>query len=205
MRVLVLGANGRTGRLVVDSAIELGHAVTVLVRNGARFHRSGVRVIEGDGLNGQDVLRAMQGQDAVVECIGGVAPWKYQTLEREVMRHIVSAMDKTGARRLVVVSAMGVADSARQVPWWYRWLLMPTFLRGIIADKQVMESIVRESELDWVIARAPVLSDGPAIGSVHVLEQGETGRAVTRADLALWLVQQLQGKTYVGQAVVMVN
>lgn len=205
MKVLVLGANGRTGRLVVEHAFELGHTVSVLVRNAGRFQRAGVRVIEGNALNEQDVLLAMQGQDAVVECIGGVAPWKYQTLEREIMRHIVSAMGKTGARRLVVVSAMGVADSARQAPWWYRWLLMPTFLRGIIADKQAMEVIVRESALDWVIARAPVLTDGPSMGSVHVLEQGETGRAVTRADLALWLVQQLQGRAYVGQAVVMVN
>src|ERR1700709_531282 len=109
MKVLVLGANGRTGGLVMAHAIASDHEVSVLVRRMGRSYGTGVRVIVGDALNAKDVLRAMEGQDAVVEDIGGTAPWRHQTLERDVMRNIAAAMKASGARRLLVVSALGVA------------------------------------------------------------------------------------------------
>ena len=140
-----------------------------------------------------------------MECIGGTKPWKKQTLERDVMRNIVKAMEDSGTKRLVVVSAMGVGESAKQSPWWYRYLMVPTFLRGSTADKAAMEAIVRASKLDWVIARPPILKAGPATGKVHVLGNGETGHAITRADLAVWLVDQLVDTAYIGQALVVAN
>ena len=205
MRVLVFGANGKTGRLVVERAVEMGHEVSVLVRQPGLAAQTGVRVITGDALKPDDVLRAMDQQDAVVECIGGTKPWKSQTLERDAMQNIVKAMKTTGARRLVVVSAMGVGDSKQQSPWWYRALMLPTFLRGSTADKAAMEAVVQDSGLDWIIARPPILKDGTATGKVQVLDQSGKGHGITRADLAVWLVGQLDSETYVRQAVVVVN
>lgn len=205
MRVLVLGANGRTGRLVMNHAIAEGHEVTVLVRYASMSSIPGVHVIIGDALKIMDVRRAMDQQDAVIECIGGNAPWKTQTLERDVMQNIVATMEESGTRRLLVVSAMGVAESKRQSPWWYRLLVLPTFLPGIIADKTATEAIVRDSGMDWVIARPPILTDGAATMKVQVLGKRETGHVITRADLAVWLVDQLKSKVYLGQAVTVVN
>jgi putative NADH-flavin reductase len=217
MKVLVLGATGRTGRLVVDEALTMGHEVRVLVRPkaGQRWPgvtpagRSGwpgcVQAVEGDVLDESAVQRAVEGQDAVVQCVGGQTPWVPQTLERAAMRHIVMAMKHSGTRRLLVVSAMGSGQNAKQAPWWYRWLVVPTFLRGVIKDKDAMELIVRSSGLDWVIALAPFLTDGAKTGKVKVLANGETGSEITRADLARWMVEQLESQVYVGQAVVMVN
>ncbi len=205
MKVLVLGANGATGSLVVARAIAEGHEVTVLVRHNSLTSRPGVNVILGDALKAADVLRAMDKQDAVIECIGGNAPWMNQRLERDAMQNIVTAMKESKTRRLLVVSAMGVADSARNSPWWYQLFVVPTFLRGIIADKKAMEKIVRESNLDWIIARPPILTHTAAIGNVKVLEGRQTGHVITRADLAVWLVAQLERETYLQQAVVVVN
>jgi len=205
MKVLVFGANGRTGNLVVARAVAMGHEVSVLVRHSGLASSAGVRVIIGDALIAEDVLRAMDQQDIVVDCMGGTAPWKTQTLERDAMRNIVAAMEKSGARRLLVVSAMGVGESAAQSPWWYRYLMVPTFLRGSTADKTAMEAVVRGSALNWIIARPPILTDGAATGKVHVLGKSETGHAITRADLAVWLVEQFESEFYVGQAVVVVN
>jgi len=189
MKVLILGANGKTGSLVVNQAVAAGHEVSVLVRRAGSSFPAGVQVIVGNALKAEDVLGAMKQQDAAVECIGGTQPWKEQTLERDAMRNIVAAMEKSGTKRLVVVSAMGVCESTNQSPWWYRYLMVPTFLRGSTADKVAMETIVRSSKLDWVIARPPVLKEGAATGKVHVIGKNETGHAITRADLAVWLVK----------------
>jgi len=205
MKVLVLGANGKTGSLVVAQAIAKGYEVSALVRKAGPSLTAGVKAIIGDALKAEDVLRAMDQQDAVIECIGGTKPWKKQTLETDAMRNIIAAMKDSGTKRLVVVSAMGVGESAEQSPWWYRYLLVPAFLRGSTADKAAMETVVRSSKLDWVIARPPILKDGPAMGQVRVIDKSENGHAITRADLAVWLVDQLESKVYVGQAVVTAN
>ncbi len=84
-------------------------------------------------------------------------------------------------------------------------MMVPTFLRGSTADKAAMETIVRGSKLDWVIARPPILKDGAATGKIRVLRESENGHSITRADLAVWLVDQLADSTYVGQAVVVAN
>ncbi len=205
MKILVLGSSGRTGSLVVEHALANGHEVTVMVRRSRYYNNFGVRVIEGDALNAGDVLRAMYGQHAVVQCIGGNAPWRYQTLERESMRNIIDAMESSRTRRLVVVSAMGVDESVRQSPWWYRLFVLPTFLRGITADKSAMEAMVRGSEIDWVIARAPILTDGLATGKVRELGMNEIGHTITRYDLAAWMVTQLERVVFQRKAVVVVN
>jgi uncharacterized protein YbjT (DUF2867 family) len=205
MKVLVLGANGKTGNLVVNQVVAMSYEISVLVRRTFGFYPAGVQVIIGDALKAEDLQRAMDKQNAVVECIGGTKPWKKQTLERDVMRNIVKAMENSGAKRLVVVSAMGVGESANQSPWWYHYLMLPTFLRRSTADKTAMEDIVRKSKLDWVIARPPVLKHEASTGKVHVMGKNEMGHAITRADLAMWLVDQLADTARGGQAVLVAN
>ena len=205
MNVLVFGANGKTGGAVVTAALAKGHAVTVLVRDRTRFKIAGVTVVEGDATRAEDVARAMQGQEAVIDSIGGTTPYKDTVLERTAAKNIVDAMKGAGARRLIVVSMMGIGESAGQAPFWYRYLLMPTFLRGSTKDKTAMEAVVAGSGLEWVIARPPILKDDAATGSWKVIELATTGHAITRGDLADFLVGQLEDGRYVGKKPVVVN
>jgi uncharacterized protein YbjT (DUF2867 family) len=205
MKVLVFGATGKTGGLVVDRALAKGHEVTVLVRDAGRFTKPGVRVVAGDATRAEDVRDAMRGQEAVIDAIGGTTPYKATRLETKSVRNIIAAMRAEGARRLIVVSMMGIGESRAQAPFWYKYLLMPTFLRGSTPDKRTMEGEVRASGFEYVIARPPILKDAAATGHVSVLGSGETGHAITRADLANFLLDQLEGDEYVGQSVTMVN
>jgi putative NADH-flavin reductase len=205
MKVLVFGAGGKTGGLVVDQCLARGHEVTVLVRDASRFSRAGARVLTGDATKSSDVASAMHGQEAVIDTIGGSTPYKTTQLETTVVRNAIAAMEAEGARRLIVVSMMGLGASQAQAPIWYKYLLMPTFLRGSTKDKAAMEAAVIASGLEWVIARPPILKDDDATGGVTVLKAGETGHAITRADLAKFLVDQLADDRYVGQAPTVVN
>jgi len=212
MKVLVLGAGGKTGDLVVRSALAEKHEVTVLVRNAAGFRQEGlpegqeaVRVLVGDATDPDDVCRAMQGQAAAIDVIGGSTPYKQTRLETTAVRNLIAAMRAGGGRRLIAVSMMGIGDSRPQAPFWYRYLLMPTFLRGSSRDKIALEREVSESGLDYVIARPPILTDGPPTGGVKVLTGGGKGHSVTRADLADFLVEQLTSDAHLRRAVTVVN
>ena len=151
MKVLIFGASGKTGSLVVDLALARGHEVTVLVRDPAKVNES-VRVIVGDATDRQDVFKAVEGHDAVIDTIGGTTPYKDTALERTAAQNIIDAMRAGNVRRLIVVSMMGLGDSRDQAPFWYEHLLMPTFLRGSSKDKAALEDEVGGSGLDHMIA-----------------------------------------------------
>ena len=211
MKVLIFGGSGKTGSLVVDRALAKGHEVTVLVHDAAKFaeHRSltdrRVAVMTGDATNPTDVRAAMKGQEAVIDTIGGTTPFKETHLEAEAARVILECMKEAGAKRLVVVSAMGVGQSAEQSPFWYRYLMVPTFLRGSTKDKTAMEAEVASQGIDFIVARPAILSDAAPAGTLHVISEMETGHKTIRGDLAEWLVDQLENDLYLGQAVTVVN
>lgn len=205
MKVLVLGANGKTGSLVVERALAKGHEVTALVRDASEFKHESTRVVVGDATNPADVLKAIEGNDAVIDTIGGPTPYKDTTLERTAAHNVIEAMRAKNIRRLIVISMMGLGTSRTQAPFWYEHLLMPTFLRGSTKDKAALEAEVSASKLDFVIARPPILQDDPPTGSVTVLDDDHKGHEITRADLAAFLVDQLESDEYLGRAVTVVN
>lgn len=204
MKVLIFGASGKTGSHVVDRALAAGHSVTVFAHDPA-YRREGTRVLTGDAANLVAVRNAVAGQDAVIDTIGGKTPYKATELETNAARNIVSAMQAEGVARLLVVSMMGVGDSAAQAPFWYEHLLMPTWLHGTTPDKTSMESAVTGSGLLYTIVRPPVLSDAPATGSYQVIPAPDIAHKITRADLAQFLVDQLTSDTYVHQAILVAN
>ncbi len=201
MKVLVVGAAGKTGRAVVERAVAEGHEVTAFVHSTASFD-PGVQVRAGDASDMTAIAAALEGQDAVIDTVGGKTPYRRTTLEADVAAGIVVAMQRLGVRRLVVTSSVGVGDSTAHTPPTVR-LVVATYLRGSTADKTAMESIVHDSGLDFVITRPAVLTDEPATGDIHVLSAGsrEKARTVTRADLADFLVASLTSDEHLGRAV----
>lgn len=206
MKVLVVGAAGKTGRAVVDQAMKEGHEVTALVHSDGAYGVPGVAVRVGDARDAETVEAAVTGQDAVIDTVGGKTPYKHTTLEASVAKTIIAAMQRHGVRRLVVTSSVGVGDSTANTPFIVKILQM-TFLRGAGPDKAGMESAVRGSDLDWVITRPAVLNEKPATGDVRVFssDNREKAQGVTRADLAAFLVAQLTSDDHLREAVTLAN
>ncbi len=206
MNVLVIGAAGKTGRLVVDQAVAAGHRVTALVRDPARYTAApDVRVLAGDATDPAAVAHALAGQHAVIDAVGGKTPWRRTELERTVARAVVAAAQQHGTRRIIAISALGVGDSTAHAPLLFRLLVLPTFLWGSTADKTAMEQEVAQAGVPYVLVRPAVLNDQPAVGAVRVLTGSETGRQITRADVAVFVVEQLTTDTHVNRAVTIAN
>ena len=76
MKLVVLGATGRTGVEIVRQAIERGHAVTVFVRSPdpLRAFNGRVSVQQGDLLNSDALEQVIRGHDAVVSAFGPRTP-----------------------------------------------------------------------------------------------------------------------------------
>ena len=206
MKVLVVGAAGKTGRAVVEQAVKAGHDVTAFVHTDGGYDVAGVEVRAGDASDATVMEAAVTGQDAVIDTVGGKTPYRHTTLETSVAAAIVAAMQRHGVRRLIVASSVGVGDSMTNIPFPVK-VVVRTFLRGSTADKAGMESAVRGSGLDWVITRPAVLNEKPATGDVRVISGGgrDMAQAITRADLAAFLVAQLTSDEHLRKTVTLAN
>lgn len=164
-----------------------------------------VLVVHGDVRNPSRLDQVMLGQQAVIDVVGGTKPYLETDLESGAAKVVIDVMKRNDVKRLIVVSAMGVADSKEHAGFFYEHLLMPLFLGGIMRDKARMETEVEHSGLDFVIVRPPLLKDSDETGHVHIVTGHDQAHTITRGDLARFLVDQLASNQYVGQEVTIAN
>ena len=206
MKLLVLGAAGKTGSAIVDQAITRGHDVTAFVHTADEYLRTDVRVVSGDARDQHSIFTAVHGQNAVIDSLGSHLPFLETTLETDTAQNVIAAMTEAGVRRLLVISTIGEGPSAANVHDFYKHFIMPTLLRGVMKDKASMETAVEHSALDWTIVRPAGLRDGSPKGIRIVSpESAEKVRFITRADVATFLLDQLESTEYLHQAVGIAN
>lgn len=178
MKILVLGATGRTGRLVVEEALKQGYDLNVLVRdkNKTPFDTKSIKVFQGTPVRRADLAAAMQGCEVVISALAVAkasdAPWSKLTSPEnfvsESMKNVIAEADQQGLKRLISISAWGVGDSRKDIPFWLRWMIDYTKLRYVYADHAVQEKLLAASNLTWTAARPVALNDSQKIKTLKV-------------------------------------
>lgn len=206
MDLLVIGAAGRTGRLIVDQALSSGHRVTAFVRRPEAIDRDRERlsVVTGDVLDAASVSAAVAGKDAVASALGvkGRGP---TTVFSAGMANILTAMGRHGVRRVVAISTAGL-DSGVQMPLPQRLVatqIVARLLRNLYREQAQMEAELAASDTDWTIVRASLLTDRPATGNYRVAVGGTLSKPerIGRADLAAYLTSCLTDQAAYRQTV----
>lgn len=199
-KILVLGATGGTGRLIVGRALAQGHDVTALVRSPEKASGlKGAKLIVADVRDERALREALKDQDAVVSAVGTPAsPFREVTLLSTATRALVSAMKAEHVSRLVCITGMGAGDSAGHGGFVFDKVIFPLLLREVYADKDRQEAIVRESGLDWVLVRPSVLNDKPGRGTVRALTDLSSvhGGTISREDVANFVLDQVRADAW---------
>jgi putative NADH-flavin reductase len=194
--LVVFGANGATGHVIVAEALRAGHTVTAAVRDPATFRtipgelrEAPLDVVRADIRNPGDVRAAVRGQDAVISAIGP-AGRRADGLYSEGARALVAAMTAENVERLVVLSSSGVRRDDPNHPLWYR-VIARTLMGELYGDMRLMEEILRDSPLAWTAVRPARIVDEPPTGDHRVLDGAnpEGGTSVPRTDLARFVVE----------------
>jgi len=221
MKLTIFAATGGIGRQVLEQAVAEGHEVTAAVRNPKKLSRE-MHSITAD-LEAPDpavLEHAVEGADAVLSCLGPRSPSEAGIASRGTQA-IVRAMQKTGVRRIVVVSAAPIStvpspgrkESPRHDPgdgFFMRNLFAPltkVALRKPYADLALMEDIIRESGLDWTVVRPPRLTDKPLSGAYRTAygRNLRGGFLISRADVAHLMLRVLQEPETIGQTIGIAN
>jgi putative NADH-flavin reductase len=147
----------------------------------------------------------VSGQDAVLSSLGTRSIFGRVVIFSEGTKNLLNAMTNRGVRRLICITGIGAGDSRGHGGFLYDKLVLPIFLKRIYDDKDRQEELIRKSDLDWIIVRPGFLTDGPQTGNYRVLTDltGVTVGRISRADVAAFMLAQLQSDQYLRRAVVL--
>jgi putative NADH-flavin reductase len=206
MNLAIFGANGRTGRILTERALAAGHSVTALTRHPEEFplRASHMTVVQGDALDPASADRTIAGTDAVLSVLGVPYGHKPITIYSEGMANVLQAMQRHQVRRLIGVTSTAVDhryDNGGGV--FFERMLKPliaaTIGRTTYADQARMETLIRDSRLDWTILRPSGLFETSEVTDFDLTDGYTTGTFTSRLDLAACMLQLLDDESSFGK------
>lgn len=196
MRLVILGANGQTGRLLTRQALDAGHAAVAVTRQPENFpiaHQA-LTIAGADVRDATALIEIVAGADAVLSTLGVSFTREPVDTYSVGTANAVAAMRQTGARRLVVVSSTAPYPYPGRTgaPLALRVIepvMTKTLGKTVYDDVRRMETIVRDSGLDWTIVRPSGLFDLPYVTEYVAGEVDPVGAYTSRSDLADYLLR----------------
>lgn len=204
-KLIVFGAGGRAGRLVVREAVARGHDVTAVVRDAARhadLRGDAVEVVAGDATHAESVADVARGHDRAISTIArlDVVPAEFYAA---ATRALVAGLGKAGVGRLVLAGIGTTLATEDGVPL-YDTPDFPAEARDFSLGHAAELEILRTgaAAVDWVVlAPPPVFLDPDAapsrryrLGGGTLLPESANG-GFSYADFASALVDEATDPT----------
>lgn len=205
MRLAIFGATGRIGGHLPSWAVDAGHDVHVLARSPEELGpRDGLTVTGGDVLDPAAVAAVISGADAALSAVGPRIRDNFHKAEllAPAAANFIDGMHKTGAHRLIAVSAAAAFVPEDPDKSWIVKQTVPRIFARTFADVRRMEQVVSDSDLDWTLVRPTRLVNGPGKGEYRVRTDFPPpgGGKIARADVAHFIGTALTSAGYIRES-----
>ncbi len=204
MKIAIVGASGQTGAHLMERALERGHEVIAVARSPQKIERTDARldVRKADAFDRDSIIQGLAGADAVVTTIGKTdLSDKRIDINTTGHSNVLAGMKANGIKRLIAISSFGAARNVKR-PGLRRKIYL--FLRRkYYGDMRKMEGIVLDGGVDATVLRAPMLHERPPKNDYLKTNDGSLpqGVAISRADLATFIMDELDANEHVGEVV----
>jgi putative NADH-flavin reductase len=206
MKITVFGASGKTGLEVVKKALSQGFWVSAYVRreNALALQDPNLDIIVGNLDEKEKISELIKGSEACISTLGGSSLKKPAPEVRNGIALILDIMKEQKVARFIYLSSLGAGESRYYMGRIARFLVADLFLKVPIADHNINEDQIKNSDLDWTILRPGGLSneaEGGEIksGSSKIIFKGNP--KISRANVAAFIIDELKESRYSKQAV----
>lgn len=190
MKILILGAAGQIGRMLIRDLLEqTDYRLVLYARNASRrlkdFESERVTLVNGDFTEYDTLVKVMKDIDVI---------YLNDMNSREGIQTIVRAMKDTGKKRIIVASILGIHD---EVPGAFgKWNLGMVGRQGIQHHKETA-SLVEIPDLDYTILRLTWLYNQEGKRKYHLTSKGEPFEEaqVTRQAVSQLIVDILKDRS----------
>ncbi len=195
-KIIVFGATGGTGKLVVEQALKTGYHVTVVIRNPEAFiiQHENLEIIKGDVFQPWTFENAINDKDVVVSCLG-IQKREPTTVYSEGVGNIIHAMQNENVNRIICLSAAAVIIPPKSsfIMKFVTKNILQRIFKYSYTDMLIMEKMLHETNLNWTVIRPPWLRDTGHTGKyrISINEPLRNPSKISRADLADYIVKHL--------------
>lgn len=193
MKLVILGATGKTGGELLAQGLTRGFEISALVRSPQKiaYKNDRLKVVEGSLLDDDSLNRVLVGTDAVLSAIGHT-DLKRSDIVAVAARALIKAMRSTGVKRLLIVSSTLVSPGGSLLTKIPRILT-----RHALRDSAEMEKVVASTDLAWTIVRLVRLTN--KIDTPYRIFENEppsVGASISRKAVAACLLDLLSDPSY---------
>ena len=210
MRITVFGSTGKAGKEVIKQALERGFSIAAFARSPQKMGLAhpNLTVIHGELTDLASLETAIRGADCVISLLGPSGKVQDTALSDGV-RRIISIMETCGVRRLIQISTPSVADSKDGKDFIFGLMvaLVKRSVPGSYAEIVRIGQAVRASKLEWTLVRVPLLNEKALTKKIRMgfLGQRIVKTSLSRADLAWFMLEQVDSRTLIQEAPVISN
>lgn len=203
MKIVVFGATGGVGKLFVQQAVEKGHEVTAFVRTPSKMDIQNVQIVQGDAFDAKAVAAVIEGQDAVVSCLGSTkGPGKDTSIGR-MGHNIADGMKAANVKRIAYCASAGVDG---EIPGLMGKMIMK-MLEKPLKDHKAALNYILANDVTYTIARPYSLKDVALEVNYSEAFEGvpTSSRSIPRASVAHFLLKSLEDSTYDNKSVALAS
>lgn len=207
-QILILGATGRTGKLLLKQALDKGYTVHALVRNRdhVEVRHENLQLFEGVPTDKLLLNEAMQGCQAVLSTLNisrkSDFPWSELRTPAhflsETITHVITLSPAHNIHRVIVLSALGVGDSRKYIPVWFKWLVDHSHIGAAYMEHEAQERLLAASELQYTAIRSAGLVNAyrPTDVIVSFDNVPKPGLTISRYNVAGFMLDILELNAY---------
>ena len=206
MRILLFGGTGRTGKLILEKALNDGHNVTTIARDPSKLDALKVRIIKGTPYDPENVKQAMCDCDVVISTLNvsrnSDSPWSKLRSPKDMIsksiRNALNIMPEHGIKRIIAMSTIGAGDSWNKMPFIIKLVISSSSLRHAFKDHTRQEEILAASGTNWTIVRFPVLTDENGEKEVRIKLNNDTklNKTINRESAARFILNIINDERY---------
>lgn len=200
-KILVLGATGKLGQVLVQTLIENNFYVKALVRNPQKIkvHSEKLKIIKGNVTDEKDLAASLENVDAVVSVLGHGIRTKFP-IQEVTMRVLLPLMENKGIKRLIAVTGEGLLLDKDSVSFLNK---VTSKLFSVIdpyrmSDAFAQQKLIEKSSLDYTVVRTPIHTNKKSIRIRYSgIAHPSISQTVSRKAVANFIVELLKKNTWI--------
>jgi putative NADH-flavin reductase len=210
MKLAIIGGTGKTGKELLKQGLEAGHAITALVRNSKKVKivHPNLTILQGNVLNPKDLENIFKGKDAVLSALGHKRFLGPSHILSRGTENIMHAMKTASVSRFICITSMGINDNRYKLGLYYTLFVIPFIIFFYFRDKAKQERLIMESDLNYTIVRPGQLTNGRK--RLRYRPGANLGsyiwtKMISRADVAHFMLEELNNSVYTKKSVCLIN
>ncbi len=207
-KILILGASGRTGKLLLEEALNRGFKVNILGRNKLLVNQKSrnLTIFEGTPLDKTILFEAANGCNVIFSTLNisrtSDFPWASLRTPKDflekTMQNLIEIHNEISFERIIIVTAWGVAETKKDLPIWFRWLIDFSNIKIPYLGHEQQEKLLKQTSLNYSIVRPVGLTNSNNMATIRVSYNNvpKPAYTISRKNVAHFMLDILKDSAY---------